>query len=361
LTPQQAKVSNILCACHTEALGGYSLHCNDCGYHKDYYLSCRNRHCPQCQRQTSQQWLEQRQKDILPVPYFHLVFTLPHELNGWVQLHPDMLYKLFFQVVSCTLKKFGRDSKRLSGELGWTAVLHTWGQNLSQHVHIHCLVPGGAFDSETHEWHEAKSTYLFPVKALSRHVRGMLVSSLRQAYKQGKLPQINSAREVSRVLNSLMQKPWVVFSKPTCNHTDTVLAYLAQYTYRIAMSDRRLIAVDERHVSFKYKDYADHQRPKVMTLPGQEFVRRFLLHILPLGFMRIRHCGFLANCQRRKKLALIRLALASRVDDSSIIEINGRREMIVDMKGTLPTVCPCCHCRNIHMMTLKKVRRRRLR
>jgi len=357
LTPQQAKVTNLLCACHTQALGGYTLRCDDCGHCKDYFHSCRNRHCPQCQRQASEHWLLQRQQDLLPVPYFHVVFTLPHTLNGWVQLHPEVLYRLFFQAVSSTLKTFGRDPKRLNGELGWTSVLHTWGQNLNQHVHTHCLIPGGAFNTDTQVWREARSTYLFPVKALSRRVRGVLVSSLRKAYDRGELSRIEDHAEVDRVLNTLMHLPWGVFSKPTYGHTDTVLGYLAQYTYRIAISDRRLLTMDENSVSFKYKDYADDYRQKVMALQGTEFVRRFLLHVLPQGFMRIRHYGFMVNCQRRRKLAQIRQSLSTAATSVSRPP-RTCPESAVAVKAVLPTSCPRCHCTHIRIITREKIRKR---
>jgi len=311
LSPQQAKITNLLCGCRTEALGGRRLHCTHCDYGTEQYHSCRNRHCPQCQQQASAAWLEQRQEDLLPIPYYHLVFTLPHSLNAWVQLHPDEIYALLFKVVWKTLKCFGRDPKRLGGELGMTAVLHTWGQNLSQHVHLHCLIPGGALAGN--EWHHAKSTYLFPVRALSRHVRGNMVSELRKAVESGVLPRLTDSRATDRTLDSLMATPWVVFARSTCSHSETVLAYLARYTHRIAISNQRLHAVDDKEVVFRYKDYATGGQQRLMRLPGQEFVRRLLLHVLPHGFMRIRHYGFLANCQRRKKLLKIRRCLDDRV------------------------------------------------
>ncbi len=225
------------------------MHCDQCEYEAEYYHSCRNRHCPQCQQHATEQWLARRREDLLPVPYFHLVFTLPHELNGWAQLHPDVIYGLLFKSVWRTLKRFGRDAKRLDGELGMTAVLHTWGQNLGQHIHLHCLIPGGALAAGGVEWHAAKSTYLFPVKALSRHFRGVMVSELRQAVNDGRLHRLNLST-VDGVLNRLMATSWVVFARSTCTQQETVLSYLAQYTHRIAISDYRLRAVDAQSVAF---------------------------------------------------------------------------------------------------------------
>ncbi len=208
-----------------------------------------------------------------------------------------------------TLKAFGEDPKRLNGQLGVTAVLHTWGQNLSQHVHLHCLIPGGSYNPVRDEWRDAKSTYLFPVKALSRQYRGRMVSLLRDAYKGGLLPRLTDTADVDRLLNSLMTTPWVVFARGTCQHSDTVLTYLARYTHRIAISNTRLQAMDGDQVAFRYKDYAAGGVYKSMRLRGEEFVRRLLLHVLPHGLMRIRHYGFLANCHRRKRLAQIRRCL----------------------------------------------------
>jgi len=236
------------------------------------------------------------------------VFTLPHELNAWVQLHPEVIYALLFEVVWKTLKTFGADRKRLNGKLGMTAVLHTWGQNLSQHVHLHCLVPGGAL-GKGQQWHPAKSTYLFPVRALSRHYRGNMVSALRQCATGGRLKRITNRDEVDRILEQLMQKHWVVYSKHCLNRTDSVIEYLARYSHRIAISDQRLIAIDEHQVQFSYKDYRINQT-KIMKLSCTEFIRRFLMHVLPKGLMRIRHYGILANRCRKVSLKIIRKALA---------------------------------------------------
>jgi hypothetical protein len=310
LSPQQAKVLNSIDCCRSPVLGGQHLVCERCGYTQDRYHSCRNRHCPQCQKAASADWLERRREDLLPVPYFHLVFTLPHEFNGWVQLHPEVIYRLMFKAVSHTLKTFGRDPKRLDGELGMTLILHTWGQNLSQHVHLHCLIPGGALSEDGGNWHAARSTYLFPVKALSRCYRGMMVRLLRQAWKRQELNRVCQPGQVDEVLDRVMAKPWVVYAKPTSSHTEGVLDYLSRYTYRIAISDHRLVGMDESSVYFRWKDYRHDGLKRVMRLAGEEFVRRWLLHVLPHGLMRIRHYGFLANCHRRQKLALIRGCLA---------------------------------------------------
>ncbi len=308
LDSHRLKICRHIQSCHTPALGGLDYQCDHCEHEVPLYHSCRDRHCPQCQNRATEQWRDKQQQSVLPVTYYHLVFTLPHELNGWVQLHPEIIYALLFKAVWKTLKAFGADKKRLNGKLGMTAVLHTWGQNLSQHVHLHCLVPGGAF-GDGDQWHPAKSDYLFPVKALSRHYRGNLVSALREAANTDKLDRVTNDAEVDTVLNQLMQKDWVVYSKHCLNRTDSIIGYLAKYTHRIAISNRRIIDMNNDQVRFNYKDYRDDKH-KVMTLDSGEFIRRFLLHVLPKGLMRIRHYGILANRCRAKSLKIIRKILA---------------------------------------------------
>lgn len=331
LDSQRLKVCRHLLDCHTPALGGIQYQCDQCDSQVPLYHSCRDRHCPQCQQRASRQWCEHQQQSVLPVTYHHLVFTLPHELNGWVQLHPEIIYALLFEVVWKTLKAFGADRKRLNGKLGMTAVLHTWGQTLSQHVHLHCLIPGGALGDDKH-WHPAKSTYLFPVKALSRHYRGNLVSALRKRAKAGKLSRVTNPHEVDAVLDQLMQKDWVVYSKHCINRSDTIIGYLSRYTHRIAISNRRILSMDKDQIRFSYQDYRDDQS-KIMALDYPEFIRRFLMHVLPKGLMRIRHYGLLANRCRQKSLNLIRKILAAPAPAKS--ENTGTES------ATYP--CPKCH------------------
>jgi hypothetical protein len=307
LDGNRLKVCDHLLSCHTPALGGLSYECDHCEREIPIYHSCRDRHCPQCQQRATRQWSERQQQAVLPVTYYHLVFTLPHELNGWVQLHDELIYALLFKAVWKTLKAFGADPKRLDGKLGLTAVLHTWGQNLSQHVHLHCLVPGGALTGKD-QWHEAKGNYPFPVKALSRHYRGNMVSALRSSAKDGKLSRVTNEGEIDKMLDALMQKEWVVYSKHCFNRTDSIIGYLARYTHRIAISNQRIIDIQNDKVLFNYKDYRDNQS-KAMSLDYSEFIRRFLMHVLPKGFMRIRHYGILANRCRAQSLKVIRKVL----------------------------------------------------
>jgi hypothetical protein len=310
MSPRQWQVCRHLLDCRTAALGGFALACDGCGERPFLYHACRDRHCPRCQRRASLDWCARQRAAVLPVTYHHLVFTLPETLNGWVASHPKAVYDLLFETVWATLSAFGADPKRLDGQLGMTAVLHTWGQTLVRHVHLHCLVPGGAFGTDG-TWHGAKSTYLFPVRALSRHFRGGVVSRLRRAFAAGQLPRITDRTEVDRVLKTLMGTDWVVYSKPCLARTETVVDYLGRYSHRIALSDRRLLGFDGESVELAYKDYRDGNRRKVMTLTGEELIRRFLLHVLPKGLMRVRHFGFLANRCRAQRLAQIRTALAA--------------------------------------------------
>jgi hypothetical protein len=310
LSAHQWQVCYHIAQCRTAALGGFALDCDTCGERSFLYHACRDRHCPRCQRHASEAWCERQRAALLPVTYHHLVFTLPDTLNGWVEVQPKELYALLFETVWATLAAFGADAKRLDGQLGMTAMLHTWGQTLVRHVHLHCLVPGGALANDG-TWHPAKRNALFPVRALSRHVRGGFVSRLRTAFKAGRLPRITDRNEVDRVLQALMGKEWVVYSKPCLARAETVVDYLGRYTHRTAVSEARLLDFDGDSVALSYQDYADGNQRKVMTLSGEELLRRFLLHVLPKGFMRVRHFGFLANRCRARCLLLIRNALVA--------------------------------------------------
>jgi len=308
LNPRQWQVCHHVMDCRTPALGGLALQCDQCQATQPQYHACRDRHCPRCQRRASQNWCDRQRAAVVPVTYYHLVFTLPHALNPWVEVHARRLYGLLFETVWATLRAFGADPKRLGGQIGMTAVLHTWGQNLGRHVHLHCLVPGGAL-SDDGVWRPAKSPYLFPVRALSRHFRGGFVSRLRQAISAGQLARLTDTGQVDATLNTLMAADWVVYAKPCLTHTATVVDYLGRYSNRIALSDSRLLGHDAEQVTLRYKDYRSGGANKIMSLSGEELIRRFLLHVLPKGFMRIRHFGLLANRCRATRLAQIRTAI----------------------------------------------------
>lgn len=310
LSPQQASACQNILHCHTAQLGCLDYACDACARHYPRYPSCRHRHCPQCQQRASARWAQQRMADVLPATYFHLVFTLPHELNGWTRLHPEVIYHILFQCAWQTLDAYSRHNKQLQGKLGMTAMLHTWSQNLGQHIHLHCLIPGGAL-ADDGSWVSTRREYLYPQRALAKIFRGKTVSALRAAWSKGELHRISDSAQVDRCLNALMAKDWVIHSKPHLSKPETVIGYLSRYTHRTAISPSRIVAVDDTRVSFKWKDYRD-QRHKVMTLAGDEFLRRFLLHVLPKGLMRIRHYGYLANRVRVDKLRKIRASLAQK-------------------------------------------------
>jgi len=336
LSPRQWQVCAHIGDCRTAALGGFAWACDSCGHHQHVFHACRDRHCPRCQRSASEQWCARQREAVLPVTYYHVVFTLPHDLNPWVEAQPRLLYALLFEAAWATLSTFAADPKRLGGRLGMTAVLHTWGQTLTRHVHLHCLIPGGAIAADG-SWHGARSTMLFPVRALSRHVRGGFVSRLRAAADAGRLERIEPA-QVEAILDRLMRTDWVVYAKPCVSGAETVVDYLGRYSHRTALTDGRLLGFDGEQVQLAYKDYRDGDRRKVMTLDAEELLRRFLLHVLPAGFMRIRHFGFLANRCRSRCLAQIRIALATappRSDDAG--EGAGG--------APAPVTLPCPRCR----------------
>ena len=345
LSPAQGKVCRHLGQCRTPALGGQRVQCDQCGFTQHRYHSCRNRHCPKCQHHASQDWCDKQLQQVLPVNTFHVVFTLPHALNPWVQCHPEVLYRCLFQAVWKTIQAFGRDPKRLGGQMGMTAVLHTWGQNLLQHVHLHCLIPGGALSDDQQQWHAAKSNYLFPVRALSRHFRGAMVSALRGAYRDGELHRLE-ADAVEQRLSQLMQHDWIVYSKAWLKKPASVVRYLSRYTHKIAISDSRIKAVTERQVIFRYKDYRDNQ-DKDMRLDGEEFIRRFLLHVLPEGLMRIRHYGFLSNRSRQQKGETIRTCLQAQAQLTEDEEVT----LKTNIPQLVDSLCPCpkCHIGHLHI------------
>ena len=301
--------------CRTAALGGELRQCDACGERRYVYHSCRNRHCPKCQTRAKERWLAARRAELLPVPYFHLVFTLPHELNPLAQGNPRALYTMLFAAAAQTLLEFGRNPRWLGGEIAATVVLHTWGQTLSQHLHVHALVAAGAL-SEAGTWVRSRRGFLFPVKALSIVFRAKFLAALVQALDRGRLAlsagtaALSEPRAQRSLLADLRKKAWVVYAKRPFAGPGQVLEYLGRYTHRIAISNERLVSFDADSVRFRYKDYAHGGRRRVMELPASEFLRRFTLHVLPRGFNRIRHYGVLANRNKRALLSAARAALA---------------------------------------------------
>jgi len=309
LAPVQYRAMRAIAACRTEALGGHLAQCDACGAQRYTYHSCRNRHCPKCQTLAKERWLSARRAELLPVPYFHLVFTLPHALNALAQRHPEVIYRLLFQSVSATLIEFGANPRWLGGEIAATLILHTWGQMLTQHLHLHCLVAAGALHPDGH-WIRSRRGFLFPVHALAAVFRGKFLAALTRACERGLIqPQDPAPLSAQRLAANLRNSAWVVYAKQPFGGPQQVLDYLGRYTHRVAISNNRLLRCDGNQVSFRYRDYAHGNRRKVLTLQTGEFIRRFLLHVLPRGFMPIRHYGLLANRTKRLKLSQARQAL----------------------------------------------------
>ena len=314
--------------CRTAELGGHVDQCDCCGFERPAYNSCRNRHCPKCQSLAKARWLEKQTAELLPVGYFHLVFTLPHELNYLILTHKRILLRFLFKAVSETLVEFGR--RRLSGTLGIIAFLHTWDQTLQDHFHLHCLLPAGALSFDHSRWIGVRPNFLFPVKALSRVFRGKFLSLLQKAADQGKIQEVKDAINASR------QKNWVVYAKKPFGSPETVLDYLGRYTHRVALSNDRILAVHNGQVNFSYRDRKDNNQLKSKTLDAQEFIRRFLLHVLPEGFMRVRHFGFLANRSKKQMLPQCRKLLGL---DPTLPEMP--KKSAQDLLQELPaSICP---------------------
>jgi hypothetical protein len=275
---------------------------------------------------------------LLPIPYFHVVFTLPHELNGLARSHPRMVYDLLFSAASQTLLAFGNDSKHLGGAIGVTAVLHTWGQNLAQHLHLHCVVTGGALSADRVCWIRGRPRFLFPIKALSLVFRGKYLEGLRRAAQQC---QIEPQDKVERIAQHLARIHWVVYAKRPFAGPEQVIAYLGRYTHRTAISNERIVQVSDDHVRFVWRDYRDHNRTKVMTLEPEVFLSRFLRHVLPRGYVRIRHFGLLANCGRSERLAICRHLLSVGPPEPAALNLDARRLML-HLTGIDITQCPVC-------------------
>lgn len=320
LTSAKAKVWRAIVGCRTAALGGHVETCDGCGTTRHVYHSCRNRHCPQCQTRAKEAWLVQRRRELLPVPYFHLVFTLPHDLNGLIGMAPRALYETLFGAVSATLTEFAANPRWLGGTTAFSLVLHTWKQDLGRHVHVHALVAGGALTA-TGEWVAAKRGFLFPVKALSRVFRGKFVAALTAARGVGPLAAATADTGAWRtLLTRLHTHEWVVYAKQPLGGPAQVLEYLGRYTHRVAISNERIVGVDDREVRFRVRAEASGRTKRTLALPAATFIDRFLLHVLPKGFKRIRHYGLLGPAGKAVKLAQARVALSVPAPDPVIVE-----------------------------------------
>ena len=312
----EERVLRELAACRTAALGGHADQCDHCGQTRVAYNSCRNRHCPKCQGAARARWLEARRGELLPVEYFHVVFTLPHLLTPLVAAQPRAMYELLFAATAATLQELAADPTHLGAQLGVLAVLHTWGQNLERHPHLHCVIPGGGLSLDGQRWISCRPGFFLPVRVLSRLFRGKFLAALRAAFDAGRFsnghaPAIPEREDFQRLLAAAYRTEWVVYAKPPFGGPEQVLKYLARYTHRVAISNDRLISLTDGRVSFRWKNYAQGSQQQTMTLSAVEFLRRFLTHVLPRGFVRIRYYGWLANSRRQANLARCRELLGA--------------------------------------------------
>ena len=322
----KAKVWRAIVSCRTAALGGHVQICEACDTMRHLYHSCRNRHCPQCQTRAKEAWLAARRREVLPVPYFHLVFTLPHALNGLIGQSPRTLYEMLFRAVSGTLTEFAANPRWLGGTAAFTLMLHTWKQDLGRHVHVHALVPGGALKADG-QWVAAKRGFLFPIHALSRVFRGKFVCALKLAREEGKLraealrgDALCTEAAWGDLLARLYAHDWVVYAKHSLGGPEQVLEYLGRYTHRVAVSNERILGMDGNTVRLRVRDSANGNRKRTLHVPAHTFIERFFLHVLPKGFKRIRHYGLLASAGKAKKLPQARTALSAPAPDPAVIE-----------------------------------------
>jgi len=349
LSLAQLKVMSAVTQCRTAALGGHVLRCDGCGTDQIAYNSCRNRHCPKCQSSAAQRWLDARQTDLLPVEYYHVVFTLPAPIADIAYTNKAAIYGLLFDVAAEVLQTIAADPKHLGARIGATLVLHTWGSALTHHPHVHGIVPGGGLSLDGEQWVACRPGFFLPVRVLSRLFRRRFLEELQRLHQAGKLQffgehvALADARAFKQWLAPMRQCEWVVYAKRPFAGPSAVLAYLSRYTHRVAISNSRLLALDERGVTFRWKDYRAKGRPqhKTMTLSPEEFMRRFLLHVLPGGFHRIQHYGLLANGSRRLSLAAVRQLLAVHADATAAITHEAAANDALDLK---PPTFVCRHC-----------------
>jgi len=345
----QLRVMRAIEVCRTAALGGHVESCSQCDFTRISYNSCRNRHCPKCQNTERGKWVEDRQAELLPVEYFHVVFTMPEEMAALAFYNPAVVYGILFRTAAQTLLTIARDPKHLGAETGFFAILHTWGQNLLHHPHVHCVVPGGGLSPDHQRWIACRPGFFLPVRVLSRLFRRLFLEALAHAFQQGnlqffgELEELRDAARFSAYLSPLRHTEWVVYSKPPFGGPAQVLAYLGRYTHRVAISNQRLLAQHQGQITFQWKDYRRHGREKsrALTLAADEFMRRFLLHTLPPGFQRIRYFGFLANRYRTEKLALCRQLLTPPVTEL-LPAPAACRELGRVLDDPQPRPCPRC-------------------
>ena len=340
LSYAQHKAMSAIQKCRTSELGSHRDVCENCGVVEISYNSCRNRHCPKCQTLSKERWIDNQKHNLLNVGYFHIVFTVPDDLRSLIYQNQSVLYTVLFQAVHETLKELAANKKYLGAEIGFTSVLHTWGQNLSFHPHIHCIVPAGGL-SKTRRWIHSRENFFIPVKVLSRKFRGKFLHLLQSANLSfpcnNKLP--DDPGWLQSLLNACYNKEWVVYCKPPFKTSACVVEYLGRYTHRVAISNNRILKVENGFVSFKWRDYKDGNKWKVMTLSASEFIRRFLMHVLPHRFMKIRHYGFLGNRNKNMKLLVCKILTRTPIVPK---QKTSTLSLLCKILGRDPNIC--CHC-----------------
>ena len=340
LTLVQHKAMSAIGRCRTGELGAHVDVCENCGDTQISYNSCRNRHCPKCQMLSKERWIENRKSDLLNVGYFHVVFTLPSELRPVLYQNQAVSYNVLFRAVAQTLQELAGKAKFLGARLGFTSILHTWGQNLSYHPHIHCIIPGGGLDS-LGKWRDSRKKFFIPVKVLSRLFRGKFLDALRHAALSfhGELKFLENLADWNRLLDCCYRKQWVVYCKPPFRDAACVVEYLGRYTHRVAISNNRILKFENGKVSFKWWDYKDGNRWKVMTVAATEFIRRFLMHVLPPRFTKIRHYGLLSSRDKGERLLLCKQLTKTPILPKTLLTT---AELIQKLTGRDPSKCPAC-------------------
>jgi putative transposase/transposase-like zinc-binding protein len=348
LSQAQRRVMRSIEVCRTSALGGHVEQCETCGHQRIAYNSCRDRHCPKCQSLARAQWLEHRRADLLETEYFHVVFTVPQEIAAIAYQNKRVVYNILFRATAETLRTIAADPTHLGAETGFLAVLHTWGQTLLHHPHLHCVVPGGGIAPDGARWIACRPGFFLPVRVLSRLFRRLFLEQLGQAYTTGQLQfsgalaLLHDPQAFAAYVAPLRHNEWVVYAKKPFGSAQRVLDYLGRYTHRVALANNRLIRMDDERITFRWKDYRQHQKQKLMTLTSTEFIRRFLLHVLPSGFQRIRHFGFLGNRYRQTKLNLCRHLLAMAPSAPVPPPRLDYRDRYEQLTGKSLRVCPIC-------------------
>lgn len=359
LSRPQLRAMRAIEICRTAVLGGHVYECDSCGAQKTGYNSCRNRHCPKCQALDKARWLEERGRELLPVPYFHVVFTLPEDLNALTLANPRRIYNLLFDSASQALLQLAADKKHLGAQIGFFAALHTWGQTLQLHPHLHCIVPGGWLSPNRKRWIASRPDFFLPVRVLGELFRGKFLAGLKEAHEAGQLvlPESLDRRSFQLLLDELYAKSWVVYSEPPFEGPERAVDYLARYVYRVAISNSRLVRMEDGEVTFTYKDYREGSTVKEMILSVEEFIRRFLLHVLPERFVRVRYYGFLSPRRRERDLSLCRDLLGA--ESAPVAEEENWGALLTRLTGKDPTVCE--ECGRGHLLWVRELSAERYR